>query len=73
MIASEFDDQYILYRDNAKLTHAGFIVGQSDDRSTIYVQADYEVLGIKPTGKAWDWSIRRDALNRAQITDLASA
>ncbi len=73
MISSEFDDHYILYRDTAGLNHAGFIVGQSEDRSTVFVQADYEVLGIKPTGNVWDWSIQRDALGRATVLDLTAA
>lgn len=67
MKSSELDGKQIFYQDTAGLRHAGIIVGQSDDGEVVFVQADYELLDIEPSGSAWDWSIRRDWLNQTTI------
>lgn len=73
MKASEFDGQYILYRDMAKMTHAGFVVGQSEDSTKLYVQADFDVLGIRPDDRPWHWTLTRDLLPSARLIPLGNA
>lgn len=48
MIESELDGQYIVYVDPLKLTHSGYIVGQSPDRRWLFVQSDNPAIPDAP-------------------------
>lgn len=63
IIQSPHDKRRVTYVDPLKLTHTGFVVGQSPDGNWFYVQSS----NPKAPPKAWHFKIAAEMINTVLV------